>query len=234
MSLILDALKRLDLQRSIRPGRIGKIPVEILKSDLPLRGKEALKHVGSFENAFPHICAMITAHLDLCELLGEIVKECLFCLRAHRATIFMMDDRRESLREHPKLIHSLDPHRQEVYRQEEEAIARESFEQNKPFVLEKKDIYARFPDREPNWKFTSIMTFPFASRNEPVGILSAILFNGRHSFDGKRLQQFSCFARLASMAVEMDDLFQEVQRGAIWRRDFENYLDNILFTASDR
>ena len=228
MSLILDELNRLDRERPIRPSGMVKVAESFLRLDLPHRGKETLRHIAALENAFLHICEMISAHSDLREVLWEIVKECLFCVRAHRATISMMDSTREGLRGQSKFIYSFDHQGKEVYGEEEQAVVRESFEQQKPILLQKEDLLTRFPVRRPDREFTAIMTFPFLSRNQPVGILSAVLFNAGHGFDERRLRLFSGFARLASIAMEMDDLFREVRQGAGWRRDLENYLDKIL------
>jgi GAF domain-containing protein len=232
LSLILDALKRLEkrLDRGapLRPSGVGQI-AEILKPDILVRGKETPGPITYLENAFLHICEMISAHSEPREVLREIVKDCLSCVRAHRATIFLIDDKRERLRENLKFISSFGPNLGEIYREEEEAIALESFEQNKPFLLHEEEIYARYPGKGPDReKFTAIMTFPLTSRNQPIGILSAVLFNGRHAFDERTLQQLSGFARLASIVVEMDDLLREVRQGSKWRRDFEKYVDRIL------
>ncbi len=226
MSRILDTLKKLDRERLIRPSGTVKIDPRILKPALHLPGKEA--QITDQQNSFLHIFEMISAHADLGQTLGEIVKECFFCVRAHRVTIFIMDDREECLQEHLKFIYSLDPHYEEMNREEEEAIARESFEQYRPFLLQKEDLGPRSAARNSKWDLTAIMTFPFATRHRPVGTLSAVLFNGRQGFDERSLQLFSRFARLPAIAIEMDNLFREVGRKPMLRRDFENYLDKIL------
>ncbi len=203
--------------RSIQPGpRKG------------LRGKEALRHIAHLENAFPHICDMISTHVDLDKILWEITKECLHCVRAHRTTLFIMDAAAEILKEETKIVYTFDHQREQVYQIEEEEIAWKSFEEEKPFLLEIEDFPALFPGRNPNWELSSMMAFPFVSRKKPVGVLSAVLFNGKNGFDEEKFRLFSGFAKLASVAVEMADFLREIDRETVWRRNFEKYLDDVL------
>ncbi len=227
MSLIIDALKRLDRERSIPPSGMVKI-ASFLKPDLPLRGKDGPSQIADLENAFLRLCEMISGHADLPEVLGEIVKECVFCVRAHRAGVYMMEDGKEYLGDRLKFISSFNQQGEQVFLEEEETIARESLAEQKALLLKKEDLDTRCPVDQPGWTFTAMMAFPLLSRNRPVGVLSAVLFNTRQGFDDRELQLFSGFARLASIAVEMDDLFREVRRGASRRKEFENHLDRIL------
>ncbi len=207
----------------------GMIP-KIFRPGPPkgLRGKEALRHIAHLEHAFPHICDMITAHVDLDKVLWEIPKEVLYCVEAHRATIFIMDTAAEALTRGQTFVYSPEHHRQRAYRKEEEEIVSQSFDQEKPFLLDVEDFPELFPGHNPNWELTSMMTFPFASRKKPVGVLSAVLFNGRHGFDEGRFRLFSGFAKLTSLAVEMADLLREIEREAVWKREFEKYLNEVL------
>ena len=193
-----------------------------------LWGKAALRHIAHLENAFPRICEMIINHVDLRKILSEIAKECLHCIRAHRTTIFIMDPAVEILKEYFKITYSFDQNREQAYQKEEEEMARKSFKQDKPLLLDSQDLPEFFPVRNPAWELTSVMTFPIIRRSKPIGILSAVSFNGNHGFDEERFRLFSGFARLISIAVEMADLLGEIDRKTVWRRDFERHLEQIL------
>ncbi len=180
------------------------------------------------ENSLPQICNLIRTHVDLPRILWEINKNCFHCLRAHRATIFVLNPAKQGLQHHTKFTYCVDPSSEKVYRIEEEEIARRSFEKNKPLLLREKEISELFPESTEHGRLTSVMAFPFASRGKPVGVLSAIMIDDAYGFDEERLRLLSGFANLASIAAEMTDLLGEIHREAVWRRDFERSLDNIL------
>jgi hypothetical protein len=175
-----------------------------------------------------YIFGMISSHGDLGQILWQITKECLRCVRAHCTTMFIMDPAVEILTGQARFIYSYDLRGRHTYQKEEEKIAWKSFEEEKPLVLEVEDLRELFPERNPRWELTAMMTFPFVYRNKAVGVLSAASFDANHTFDEKRFRSLSGFAGLTSLAVGMADLLREANREAAWRREFEQSLDKIL------
>ncbi len=190
--------------------------------------EEALRHGEDLENAFANICNLIRAHADVPRILWEINKNCFYCLRADRATTFILDTTKQDLQHHTKFTYCTDPSREKVRLKEEEEIARRSFERNKPLALGEKEVAELFPEsRDQGW-LSSAMAFPFASRGKLVGVITVMVIDRRRGFGQENLRLLSAFGHLASIALEMADLLRELHQEAVWRRDFEKSLDNIL------
>jgi len=86
--------------------------------------------------------------------------------------------------------------------------------------------FFKYEEREN--KITSLMSIPLFAKGKAVGVLSALLINGRYDFDEKSLKFFSSFSNLASTAMELAHFYEEVQAGKDFRTTYERYLDNIL------
>ena len=196
----------------------------VLKS---LDQKEALSHIERLESAFFQISSLFSSQKDLNTILEQVVRESLTCLRANRSTIFLYDPTSEVL--NAQFKHALDPRYQQVGAVEEKEVAKKALRQGKPLLLAGPESFFdffKYEDREN--KITSLMSIPLFAKGKERGVLSAVLVNERYYFDEKNLGFFSTFANLASTAMELVHLQDEVQRGNDFRNTYERYLDTIL------
>ena len=188
---------------------------------------EALAHIERLESAFSQISSMFGTHADLNTILEHVVRESLSCLRANRSTLFLYEPTSEVL--NAQFTHALDPRYQQVGMVEEKEVAKKALRQGKPLLLAGPESFSdffKYEDREN--KITSLMSIPLFAKGKERGVLSAVLVNERYYFDEKNLGFFSTFANLASTAMELVHLQDEVQRGNDFRNTYERYLDTIL------
>jgi Tfp pilus assembly protein PilZ len=188
---------------------------------------EATAHIERLELALFQISSIFTAHKDLNTILELFVKASFNCLGAHRSTYFLHDPDSGVLK--AQFTQVLDPRYQQVGVAEEKEIAKNSLRQAKPLLLAGPGSFSdffKYEEREN--KITSLISVPLFGREKAVGVLSALLINGRTNFDEKSLRLFSSFANLASTAMELVQLQQEAKRGNDFRITYERYLDNIL------
>jgi len=196
----------------------------VLKS---LDQKEALSHIERLESAFFQISSLFSSQKDLNTILEQVVRESLTCLRANRSTIFLYDPTSEVL--NAQFTHALDSRYQRVGLVEEKEAAKKTLRRGKPLLLAGPESFSdffKYEDREN--KITSLMSIPLFAKGKERGVLSAVLVNERYYFDEKNLGFFSTFANLASTAMELVHLQDEVQRGNDFRNTYERYLDTIL------
>lgn len=66
-----------------------------------------------------------------------------------------------------------------------------------------------------------------------MNVLSAVSIDGEHIFDEKDLQSLFIFGNLACIAVEIGYLLVAVRKGVSFRRNYEQYLDNIQDQLQD-
>jgi uncharacterized protein (TIGR02266 family) len=196
----------------------------VLKS---LDQMEALSHIERLESAFFQISSLFSSQKDLNTILEQAVRESLTCLRANRSTIFLYDPPSEVL--NAQFTHALDSRYQRVGLVEEKKAARKTLRQGKPLLLAGPESFSdffKYEEREN--KITSLMSIPLFAKGKERGVLSAVLVNERYYFDEKNLGFFSTFANLASTAMELVHLQDEVQGGNDFRNTYERYLDTIL------
>jgi len=205
----------------------------VLKS---LDQTEALAHIECLESAFSKISSVFGPDKDLNTISEHIIREALNCLRANRATLFLYEPTSEVLK--IQFTYALEPQYQRVGLVEEKEAAKKSLRQGKPLLLAGPESFSdffKYEEREN--KITSLMSIPLFARGKAMGVLSALLINGRYDFDERSLRIFSSFANLASAAMELARLYEESQAGKDFRIIYERHLDNILSqlqTLSDR
>jgi uncharacterized protein (TIGR02266 family) len=199
--------------------------VEIIHKEV--KEPTALTHIERLETAFFQITSVINAQKDINTILEVIVRESHNCLRANRSTIFLMDEKSGILK--IQCTYASDSLQKQVGQHEEGEIAQKTFKQNKPFLLRRpKDFSDFFKYTERERKITSLMSIPVSSKGKTMGVLSAVLVNEEYGFDEKNLHFFSSFANLASTALGMADLLEEISRAKSLRTTYDRYLDNIL------
>ena len=188
---------------------------------------KALTHIECLQNAFFQISSVISAHKNLKAIFEVIVQESLYCLKAHRATILLLDEKSGIL--NIECTHVSDPSYEQIGLNEEREVAQKTLKNNKPFLLGGQGNFSDFfKYQKQERKVTSLMSIPFSSNGKAIAVLSVVMIDEESGFDEKSLQFFFSFANLASTAMEMVRLLEEVHKGNHFRNTYERYLDNIL------
>ena len=189
-----------------------------------------LQHMaGTLEDvtAFFQISSLISGHKDLPTILERIARESLNCLKAHRSTIFLLDEKSGILKGH--FANVPDSEDEQVNLFEEKEMARKALKQGSPLLLrEAKDFSDFFKYEERKRKITSLLSIPISSQGRPIAVLSVVLINGDRCFDENDLEFLSIFGNYASIAVDYSYLQEEVVRGVNFRKSYQGYLDDIL------
>jgi len=192
------------------------------------KNAEEGKRLSDEVDAFFKITSAINERKNLDTLLELIARESLTCLKAHRSTVFVTDEKNGILK--TQFTFASDPLVEQVGLFEEKEVTRKVFKQKKPFLLKEPKDFAEFfkyGDRE--WKITSLMSIPLSSPDGSlVGVLSLVLVNEGRRFNDKDLQFLSIFGSHVSISLEIKHLEEELQKGASFRKEYEGYLDNIL------
>jgi Tfp pilus assembly protein PilZ len=170
---------------------------------------------------------MISAHKDLPTIFELVSRESLNCLKAHRSTLFFMDEKSGILK--AQFANVLNSEDEQVNLFEEKEMARKALKQGSPlFLREAKDFSDFFKYEERKRKITSLLSIPIFSRGRPTAILSVVLINGDRCFDENDLEFLSIFGNYASIALDNAYLQEEVRRGINFRKSYQGYLDDIL------
>jgi uncharacterized protein (TIGR02266 family) len=208
----------------------GKLLGKQSRTGGPLRGlddPEALDYIDHLETAIFQVSSALKSYKDPNKTLAVISQESINCLRAHRSTIFLLEPKGEALK--IKFTHALDPRYQQVGLVEEKEIAKKTLRQGSPLLLAGPESFSQFfKYQERDNKITSLLSIPLLAKGKPMGVLSVVLINGSYGFDERSLRCISSLANFASLAVEIADLLEEVQKGSAVRTAYEGHLDNIL------
>lgn len=173
------------------------------------------------------ISSEISAQKDLNKILELIARESLTSLKAHRSTIFSLDEKSGVLK--TQFTFSSDSLNEQAGLFEEKEVARKALKQQKPLLLrEPKDFAEFFKYQERDRKITSLLSIPFSLQAKATGAISVILINGGRRFDEGDLRLLSVFANHISFAAEKDYLHEEIRKGINFRKEYERYLDDIL------
>jgi Tfp pilus assembly protein PilZ len=169
----------------------------------------------------------ITSGKELSEVLEIIARESLNCLKAHRSTVFGLDETRGMLK--PRFSFASDPLNERVGLFEEKEMARRALRRRKGFLLREPADFAEFlkcPERDR--KITSLLCIPLISQEKSLGVLSVVILDEDRKFTERDLQFLMVMGLQASLAEEKCTLDAERIRGAGYRKDYEQYLDCIL------
>ena len=185
-----------------------------------------LVHVERLGKAFSQISSAINTHKDLKTILEAAAREVLNCLKAQRSTIFFRNEKGNGL--NPHLTSASDPTYEQVCVNEEKEIALKALQQNKPFVLRRPEDFSDFSKtKRTEPRITSLMSVPLSSGNKPMGVFSAVVFNG-HSFGLQSLQFFSIFANHVSIALQMSRMQEELWKAKEIQQAYEHKMEEIL------
>ncbi len=173
------------------------------------------------------IASMVTNRMGLPDILEIIARESLKCLKAHRSTVFALDEKSGILK--TQFVFTSDPLNEQVGLFEEKEIARKSLRQRKSFLFrEPADFSEVLKYLERDRKITSLLCIPLISQDKSLGVLSVVILDEDRKFNERDLQFLMTMAIQAAMAKEKSSLDAEVRRGAGYRKEYEQYLDYIL------
>ena len=177
--------------------------------------------------ALYQISSGVTNHKDLSGILEMIARESLTCLKAHRSTVFLLEEKGGILK--TQFTYAFDPSYEQVGLFEEKEVARKVLRQRKPSLLRTPaDFSEFFKYGERDRKITSLISVPLASQGKGLGVFSVVIIDEERKFAEKDLQLLMIFANQANLAMESSYLLEEVRKGSSFRKNYEQYLDNIL------
>jgi uncharacterized protein (TIGR02266 family) len=166
-------------------------------------------------------------HKEPIAILEMIARESLGCLKAHRSTLFLADEKSGVLK--PQSTRAFDPLTEQVGLFEEKEVARKALRQKKPYLLREPGDFSEFLKyEERERKITSLMSVPLFSQGRVAGVLSVAIIDEERKFTEKDLQFLMTLSNLASLAMENSNLQEEVRKAASFRKNYEQYLDHIL------
>jgi Tfp pilus assembly protein PilZ len=173
------------------------------------------------------ISSAVDHHKDFSSLLEMIARESRGCLRAHRSTLFLMEDKSGVLK--TQCTYASDPLHEQVGVFEEKEMARKALRQRKPFLLrEPRDFSEFFKYDERSRKITSLMNIPLVSQGKSIGVLSVVMIDEDQKFTERDLQFLLILGNQVSISMENSILLGELRDGASFRKSYEQYLDHIL------
>src|SRR4030042_3615354 len=115
-------------------GKLSEPPPKRGITDKGIEETRASTHIECLENAFFQISSVISAQKDLNAIFKVIVLESIYCLEAHRSTVFLLDEKSGLLS--PVCSHASDPLYEQIGLNEERQGAQRTLKYNKPFLLE--------------------------------------------------------------------------------------------------
>ena len=209
----------LSQNRKIRSGR-KKVFIHRVKQE---------RKAGNIEEvmALFQISSGVANHRDLTSILETIARESLSCLKAHRSTVFLAEEKSGILK--TQFTYVSDPMNEQVGLFEEKEVARRTLRQRKPFLLrEPADFLEFFKYEERDRKITSLISIPVISQGKGAGVLSVVNIDEGRKFSEKDLQLLMILNNQVSIAMENSYLLEEIRKGVGFRKNYVQYLDNIL------
>ena len=204
----------------------GKIIGQTAKRESGSDGK-GIRDFDRLETAFLKMTTLVREKKDLPLLLEHVARESLYCLMAHRSSIFVADDNKGVLS--PSYSFAANPQYEQVGLLEEKEVVRRTIKQNKKFLLrEQKDFSEFFKYGDRDRKITSLMSIPLPDREKPSRVLSIVLIDGNRRFSEKDVEFLSIFTNHIYIAIENSYLQEEAQKAASFQSNYDKYLDDIL------
>ena len=184
---------------------------------------------GSMEEmvALSQISSAIHAHKELNAILEMIGRESLNCLKAHRSSVFLLEEKSGILK--TQFTFASDATHEQVGLFEEKEMARKAMRQKRPFLLREPGDFSDFLKyQERDRKITSLISIPLVWQEKSIGSLTAVLLDDERKFSERDLQFVVVLGGQVSIAMENSSLGEEVRKGVSFRKNYEQYLDNIL------
>jgi len=187
------------------------------------------RSVGSMDEvvALTQIGSAILHHKDFMSVLEMVGRESLNCLKAHRSTVFLMEEKGGILK--TQFTFTSDPQHEQVGLFEEKEMARKTLRSGKPFLLREPADFSEFLKYgERDRKITSLISIPLALEDKSLGALSAVIIDEERKFSTRDLQFLLVLGNQVAIAMEHSSLVEEVRKGAGFRKSYEQHLDTIL------
>ena len=187
------------------------------------------RSVGSMDEvvALAQIGSAIIQHKDFMSVLEMIGRESMNCLKAHRSTVYLMEEKSGILK--TQFTFTSDPQHEQVGLFEEKEMARKTLRSKKPFLLRELADFSDFLNyRERDRKITSLISLPLALENRFLGALTVVIIDDDRKFSTRDLQFLLVLANQVAIAMEHSYLAEEVRKGAGFRKSYEQHLDTIL------
>jgi uncharacterized protein (TIGR02266 family) len=184
---------------------------------------------GSMEEvvALAQISSAVNNHKEFTAVLEMIGRESLNCLKAHRSTVFLLEEKSGILK--TQFTFTSDPMHEQVGLFEEKEMARKAMRQKRPFLLREPGDFSDFLKyQERDRKITSLISIPLAWQEKSIGALTAVILDEDRKFTERDLQFLVILGNQASIAMETSTLGEEVRKGVSFRKNYEQYLDIIL------
>ncbi len=184
---------------------------------------------GSMEEvvALAQVGSAINSHRDFTGVLEMVGRESLNCLKAHRSTVFLLEEKSGILK--TQFTFTSDSLHEQVGLFEEKEMARKALRQKRPFLLREPGDFSdflKYQDRDR--KITSLISIPLAWQEKSIGALTAVILDDDRKFTERDLQFLVILGNQVSTAMETSTLGEEVRKGVSFRKNYEQYLDNIL------
>ena len=187
------------------------------------------RSVGSMDEvvALAQIASAILHRKDFMSVLEMIGRESLNCLKAHRSTVFLMEEKSGILR--TQFTFTSEPQHEQVGLFEEKEMARKTLRSKKPFLLREPADFSDFLKYgERDRKITSLMSIPLVLEDKSLGALTVVIIDDDRQFSTRDLQFLLVLAHQVAIAMEHSSLAEEVRKRAGFRKNYEQYLDHIL------
>ena len=177
--------------------------------------------------AFLQISSAIKSQKDISAVLEIIGRESARCLKASRATLFLVDGSKGVLK--TQFTYSPDPAEDKIGLLEEKDFSRRALADKRPLLLRDSKDFAEFgKSDERERKTTSFMSIPFGLQGKVAGTLSLSMFNGKKGFSYRDLEFLAIFANHVSIAMQNQYLLEEVRKAGSLRKNYEQHLDDLM------
>ena len=187
------------------------------------------REAGSMEEmvALFQISSAIDTHKEFPTILEMIGRESLNCLKAHRSTVYLMEEKSGILK--TQFTFSSDALYEQVGLFEEKELARKALRQRKPFFLRDPADFSEFlKHKERDRKITSLLSIPLVFQDKAFGALTTVIIDDDRGFAERDLRFLQVLGNHVSIAMENSSLGEEVRKGVGFRKNYEQYLDHIL------
>ncbi len=185
--------------------------------------------VGSMDEvvALAQIGSAILQRKDFMFILEMIGRESLNCLKAHRSTVFLLEEKSGILK--TQFTFTSDQQHEQVGLFEEKEMARKTLRSKKPFLLREPADFSDFLNyRERDRKITSLISLPLVLEDKSLGAFTVVIIDDDRKFTTRDLQFLLVLANQVAIAREHSSLTEEMRKGAGFRRSYEQHLDTIL------
>jgi Tfp pilus assembly protein PilZ len=177
--------------------------------------------------ALSRITSRLVNQSEMNGIWALIVKQALLCLQADRSTIFVYDDKKDSL--DIQLSSTSDPQYERTAIAGEKEIAFKIKAHKNPLLVRtSKDFCRLSKSMDEKNEVTSLIGVPVIQQDQPLRIFLLSRIKKTVHFRREELDLLNVFGNLGLLAMKVDSLAKRVEEGVTLRNNYEKYLDNIL------